>query len=217
MNGLRLSSTLVLLVLAAGCGGAHTGTPAASTPTSSGATPPTTTASTSQAAETTGPGALTAEAQSAAAGDIPDNQVFLQFTNRHAGYSIRYPEGWLQRGAADAVTFADKNNLIRIVVSPGAHFTAASVRADVRALAAGATTVGAPHVKRVSLPSGRAYEVSYTTRSAPNPLTNKRVTLAVNRFYISRGAKHAVIDLGAPQGVDNVDAYRLIIQSFRWR
>jgi len=31
-------------------------------------------------------GALSAEAQSAATGDIPDNQVFLVFHNRSAGY-----------------------------------------------------------------------------------------------------------------------------------
>jgi hypothetical protein len=27
----------------------------------------------------------------------------------------------------------------------------------------------------------------------------------------------AVVDLGTPRGVDNVDAYRLMIQSFSWR
>jgi hypothetical protein len=25
-----------------------------------------------------------------------------------------------------------------------------------------------------------------------------------------------VVDLGTPEGVDNVDAYRLMIESFRW-
>ena len=30
-------------------------------------------------------------------------------------------------------------------------------------------------------------------------------------------ASVAVVDLGTPQGVDNVDAYRLMIESFRWR
>ena len=48
-----------------------------------------------------------AEAQSAATGDIPDNQVFLTFHNRNAGYSIQYPEGWTQRGNANDVTFED--------------------------------------------------------------------------------------------------------------
>ena len=68
-----------------------------------------------------------------------------------------------------------------------------------------------------SLPSGRAVKVVYSTRSTPNPVTGKRVTLVVDRYYVARGGKLAVVDLGTPQGVDNVDAYRLMIQSFRWR
>ena len=45
------------------------------------------------------PSALQAEANSAATGDIPDNQVFLVFRNATAGYSMKYPEGWAQRGS----------------------------------------------------------------------------------------------------------------------
>jgi hypothetical protein len=37
------------------------------------------------------------------------------------------------------------------------------------------------------------------------------------RYYLARGGKTAVVDLGTPVGVDNVDAYRLMIESFRWR
>ena len=62
-----------------------------------------------------------------------------------------------------------------------------------------------------------AIKVVYTTRSAPNAVTGKRVTLTVDRYYLERGGKVATIDLGTPVGVDNVDAYRLMIQSFRWR
>src|SRR5204863_8221209 len=60
-----------------------------------------------------------AEAQSAATGDIPDNQVFLTFHNRNAGYSIQYPEGWTQRGNANDVTFEDKDNTIHVSVASG--------------------------------------------------------------------------------------------------
>jgi hypothetical protein len=34
---------------------------------------------------------------------------------------------------------------------------------------------------------------------------------------LASGGKRAVVDLGTPKGVDNVDAYRLMIQSFRWQ
>jgi hypothetical protein len=145
--------------------------------------------SSKQAAPTTGPGApaaLQAEANSAAAGDIPDNQVFLTFRNRAAGYSIKHPEGWEQHGSGKRVTFRDKNNIVRIVVEQGP-------------------------------PPTKAKKTVYSTESAPNAVTGKRVTLVVDRYYLSHAGKVAIVDLGTPQGVDNVDAYRLMIQSFRWR
>ena len=49
------------------------------------------------------------------------------------------------------------------------------------------------------------------------PVTGKRVTLVVDRYYLCARRQEAVVDLGTPQGVDNVDAYRLMIESFRWR
>jgi hypothetical protein len=61
------------------------------------------------------------------------------------------------------------------------------------------------------------WKVTYTTESAPNPVTGKRVTLLVDRYYLARNGKEAIVDLGTPKGVDNVDAYRLMIESFRWR
>jgi hypothetical protein len=39
----------------------------------------------------------------------------------------------------------------------------------------------------------------------------------VDRYYFWQGGKVAVMDLGTPQGVDNVDAYRLMSESFAWK
>jgi len=44
----------------------------------------------------------------------------------------------------------------------------------------------------------------------------KRVTLVVDRYELAANGKKATVDLGTPKGVDNVDAYRLMIESFRW-
>src|SRR5690242_14881161 len=117
---MRARSTRALAVVAsaaaltAGCGGVSkptVATTAVGTSTASAAQPTTTTApSTAQ------PGALQAEANGAAAGDIPDNQVFLVFTDRAAGYSLKYPEGWAQQGTGGHVTFRDKNNIVRVDV-----------------------------------------------------------------------------------------------------
>ncbi|MHB8469564.1 MAG: hypothetical protein ACYDCH_07415 [Gaiellaceae bacterium] len=198
---------LALAAAAAGCGSSSTTHPAA-------APAGTTTASTTPPA--TAAGAFTAEAQAAAAGDIPDNQVFLAFRDA-AGYSIRYPEGWLQRGSGPNVTFQDKSNRIRIVVGSGPAFTATSVKADLAALASTNASFRATAPTAVALPAGPAFKVSYSTESAPSPVTDKRVTLAVDRYYLAKGGRRAILDLGAPKGVDNVDAFRLIVSSFRWR
>jgi hypothetical protein len=45
------------------------------------------------------------EANATAAGDIPDNQVFLVFKNSTAGYSMKYPKGWARQGSGKRVTF----------------------------------------------------------------------------------------------------------------
>lgn len=206
-----LLSSLALGTVAAGCG-------SSSKPRAATKAAKTTTAASTNMTTTPPPaaGALTAEAQSAAAGDIPDNQVFLDFRNAAAGYSIQYPEGWLQRGRGQNVTFQDKNNRIRIIVSDGPAFTAALVRADLKAVESANASFQATPPSSFALPAGPALKVSYSTESAPNPVTNKRVTLAVDRYYLSKGGKRAIVDLGAPKGVDNVDAFRLISRSFRW-
>src|SRR5947208_15828811 len=83
------------LALAAGCGSSGSATSSRSSGSS--------------------PAALSAEAQSAASGDIPDNQVFVTLHDTTAGYSMQYPEGWVQAGSGADVTLRDKNNLVHIV------------------------------------------------------------------------------------------------------
>jgi len=162
----------------------------------------------------TGPGALQAEANAAATGDIPDNQVFLVFANARAGYSMKYPEGWAQQGSGHAVAFRDKNNIVRIDVRAGSPPTKASVQSAVAALP-GAHIVAAPQA--MSLGGHPAFKIVYSTESAANAVTGKRVRLVVDRYYLWTTGRRAVVDLGTPQGVDNVDAYRLMIESFRWK
>jgi hypothetical protein len=204
---------LAVIVLLTACGGSSHEAAPATTATQGPAT-----AATSTASPTTtsagGPGALQAEANAAAAGDIPDNQVFLVFRNGAAGYAVRYPEGWAQQGASRRVTFRDKNNIVRIVVVRGAAPTKASMNADVARLH-GARIRQAPQAMTIS--GKPVFKVVYSTTSAPNPVTGKRVTLVVDRYYVwTSGRRVAVVDLGTPEGVDNVDAYRLMIESFRW-
>jgi hypothetical protein len=69
----------------------------------------------------------------------------------------------------------------------------------------------------VALQGLPAVKVTYSTLSAPNPVTGKSVKLTVDRYVVAHNGVVAVVDLGTPVGVDNVDAYRLMIESFRWR
>jgi hypothetical protein len=210
MNRLGLAAVpLVVLSLAAGCGGSGGGKGAAPSAATTSATP----APATRSAPAAGPSALQAEANAAAAGDIPDNQVFLTFHDALGGYSMKYPEGWAQQGAGLHVTFRDKNNIARVVVARGTSPTKASVAAELARLR-GAQTQALPRAMTIS---GRpAFKVVYSTESAPNGVTGRRVKLVVDRYYLWKTGRRAVVDLGTPVGVDNVDAYRLMIESFRW-
>jgi hypothetical protein len=143
-------------------------------------------------------GATTAasEAAAAAAGDIPDNQVFLTYVSKRQGYSIKYPEGWARSGTDANLTFRDKNNVVHIRVAPGAK-----VPRNGETTTAGGNTV---------------VKVVRTATGAADPVTGKRLKLTFDRYYVPGPGKHAVVELGAPVGVDNVDAYRLMIESFKW-
>lgn len=214
MPFIKKSSLPYLLIGAAllsGCGSASkpgTGAPVGA---------PVGASSTQTAAGSSGQaGALSGEAGSAATGDIPDNQAFLVSTNRAAGYSIKYPEGWTQSGSGRDVTFRDKNNIVHVVIATGAAPTPASVGAQLNALRSANPSLSFRAPRPIRLGSGPAVKAAYTTESAPNQVTGKRVTLVVDRYELAHRGQVATVDLGTPRGVDNVDAYRKMIESFRW-
>jgi hypothetical protein len=204
----RTSSLLLVCVFLVACGSKKAQAPATTTAPAPAVT--TTTATTTTATTTGGPGALQAEAAATSAGDIPDNQVFVVYTGK--AFTMKFPEGWAQSGNADNITFRDKNNIVRIVVVPGGAPTAGSVKHELATLK-GAQSSGRPAT--VTLNGLPAVKVTYKTTSAPNPVTGKRLTLTVDRYELAKNGKRAIVDLGSPVGVDNVDAYRLMIQSLR--
>jgi hypothetical protein len=164
-----------------------------------------------------GAGALAADANSAATGDIPDTQVFLTYHNRAGGYSMSYPEGWAIKENGGNVTIAEKNNLLHVVVEKGATPSITSISAALQRLKKANKSLTFTVPSFVRLPAAPALEATYTTRSTPNPVTGKSVLLVVDRYELGHNGKVAVVDLGTPKGVDNVDAYRMIINSFRWK
>ncbi|HWF36684.1 MAG TPA: hypothetical protein VG295_14990 [Solirubrobacteraceae bacterium] len=199
-------ASALLAVLVAGCGSSSSSNPGATnTHTSSGS------------AAAPAAGALSADATSAATGDIPDNQAFLTYRNPVEHYSMSYPEGWALKGSGRDVSFTDKNNVVHIIISTAPAPTPAAVAADLTRLKHANSTLTFTPPTTIALKSGSAVKATYTTRSAPNPVTGKSVLLIVDRYELSRAGKHATVDLGTPKGVDNVDAYRRMINSFTWR
>ena len=188
---------LAVAVIVAGSGCGYGRTSPSPSPTVAAPSTTTATVSTRRGAGTTGAGVLQAEATATSAGDIPDNQVFLVFHDAGAGYSIKYPEGWAQQGSGGSVTFRDKNNVIRAEVSAGAAWTPTRVRADVRALK-GAQVQSPP--RKITFSGQPVFKVVYRTVSAPNPVTGKRVDLSVDRYYLWKHGRRAVLDLGMPRG-----------------
>jgi hypothetical protein len=161
--------------------------------------------------------ALAADARSAATGDIPDNQNFLTLKEPRLRVSMLYPEGWTVKTSGSGVTISDNNNLVRISVVTGSAPTPSSVQASLAALRSSTPGLTSGTAQAISLQSGRAIKATYTTESAPNPVTGKRVKLTVDRYELGHGGRVATVDLGTPVGVDNVDAYKRMIESFRWQ
>jgi hypothetical protein len=197
---------LAAMLAISACGSSSSSSTASSTSASAGAT---------TAPE--GGAALAADAKSAATGDIPDTQSFLTLNAHQLRVSILYPEGWTVREASSGVSIADKNNLVRIALSSGPGPTVASVQAQLSTLRSSTPGLTVGPTQTVTLKSGPAVKATYTTKSAPNPVTGKQVTLAVDRYELGHAGRVAIVDLGTPVGVDNVDAYKRMIESFKWQ
>jgi hypothetical protein len=202
---------LAALLVAAGCGSSSSSSSSSSSTAASSSSP--------AARGTTAPEggtALAADAKSAATGDIPDSQNFLTLKTQHLRISMIYPEGWTVQEGSSGVSITDKNNLVRIALSQGAAPTTAAVQAQLAALKRTTPALSTGTVKTITLKSGPAVKATYTTQSAPNPVTGKQVTLMVDRYALSHGGRVAIVELGTPTGVDNVDAYKRMIESFKW-
>jgi hypothetical protein len=208
MIAVPLASILTLVLALGGCGG--------NSRNETGSAPAPQTEAQSKSAAASPEAETPSEAESAATGDIPDNQVFLTFNNRSAGYSIRYPEGWARRGSAGDVTFQEKGNVIHIVVVKGGGPTPSSAVAELERVRQSDPTVKVGRPERLTIAGAPVIKVTYTRLSTPDPVTGKRLPLTIDRYIYTHGGKVATVDLGTPVGVDNVDAYRLISRSFRW-
>jgi hypothetical protein len=196
------------IAVAAGCGGATAG------PATPGGQASPTQAPSSSAAPAAGP-----TPEISPAGDIPDSQVFVPFDAPDRTFSVSVPQGWARTADGAATVFSDKFNSVRIeqATVTGPVDVAAVRSRELPRLATSVAGYAPGDVRRVDRPSGPAVLATYSAASAPNPVTGKSVSEAVERYSFWRGDREVVLTLSGPTGADNVDPWRKITDSFRWR
>ncbi len=149
------------------------------------------------------------------AGDIPDTQVFVDYSA--GGYTVQVPEGWARTDAGGTTSFTDKYNSIRIDTAavPSAP-TVQTGQAELAAIGSAATGFAPGEVKTVQRPAGSAVLITYQADSAPNEVTGKVVADAVERYEFFSAGTEVILTLSGPAGSDNVDPWRTVTDSLRW-
>jgi hypothetical protein len=151
-------------------------------------------------------------------GDIPDNQAYVRFQPAGASASVKVPEGWARSQAGGAVTFTDKLNHIGIqeVTAPVALTVRDARQTEVPKLAKTVGGFQAGKVTSVTRPAGQAIRITYLAKAAPNPVTGKAGTDAVERYVFFHKGHELVLTLSGPKGADNVDPWKIVTGSVRW-
>jgi hypothetical protein len=116
------------------------------------------------------------------------------------------------------VTFTDKLNSISLAETALAKpRTVASTRSvDVPALRTSVSKFSLTDITTFSRPGGSGVLVTYLADSAPDPVTNKVVRDAVERYSFWKNGQQVVVTLSGPQNADNVDPWATVSGSFRW-
>lgn len=152
-------------------------------------------------------------------GDIPDDQVFVRYAPAGAGFSVKVPEGWSRTRAAGAVVFTDKLNAVRLESAAAkAPLTVAEARrTELPKLAASVKGFKPGSVTTVSRSGGKAIRITYGATAAPDPVTGRTGRNAVERYVFLHAGREAILTLSGPKGADNVDPWRIVSDSVRWR
>jgi hypothetical protein len=188
---------------------AITAIPGSSAVAASPSAPPAAKPSPSDAAATEPPGGTTS-------GDVPDNAVFLTYKGANPGFSIQYVEGWQVTPRGDGVIIKDKDSSETVAITAAPADVAAFVAStDLPALQ------GQPGFKlikqdTVKAGSSKYVHLAFHLTSPPDSVTGKQVPQTVDRYYVPGPNGLAVVSLATPDGVDNVDAFRQMIESFTW-
>jgi hypothetical protein len=149
-------------------------------------------------------------------GDVPDNAVFLTYRGGNPRFTIQYVEGWQVAPAPDGLVIRDKDSSeVVSIVAPQADVASYVGLTDLPALEA---QPGFKPGKQdtVTIRGTRYIHLVYHLPAPADPVTGKKVPSTVDRYYVPGPNGLAVVSLSTPDGVDNVDAFRQMIESFHW-
>lgn len=151
-------------------------------------------------------------------GDIPDTQVFIDYVAPQ-GFTLKVPEGWARSDRTDGASFVDKLDGVVVSVSkadaaPTPSSTKTSYLPELEKTERAVKVTG---IKAVKLPAGPAVRIAYTSNSEPNAVTSRQVRLENERYLYFKGGNLVTLEFYAPKGADNVDQWRMMSNSFRWK
>jgi hypothetical protein len=150
-------------------------------------------------------------------GDIPDNQVFVTYSATPGNYSFDVPEGWARTIDGSNVRFIEKFDGISVTLAPSSAAPAAAATDPlVQAQIESQRAFKSGEITKVKLPAGEAVQITGSANSDPDPVTGKQVRLEEEIFLFYQKGTLAAVRLWAPQGADNVDQWKRMIESFRW-
>jgi hypothetical protein len=207
-----------MLALLAACSSSKTAqpVPASASASASAATSTTSTTDPSTTAATVNPN--TPEPN--AAGDIPDNTVYVSFAFSGGPFSVTLPEGWARTDSNGSTTFTDNFNSAQLLATASTSTSAPTEQSardsEVSAIQSSSTNFQLDNVTTVSRKGGTAVLITYKADSAPNAVTGKVRPLAIERYEFWQNGREGVIVLSGPVGADNVDPWRTISDSFAW-
>lgn len=224
------TAAVLLACIAAACS-------ATRAPATTAATPPTPTGTahhSTKPSHSTVPAESPVPAESNPPGDIPDNTQFIPYHSIEGHFEVKVPEGWSRRTTKSGVSFTDKLNTISATWFPiGSAPTARSATSDdVPMLRRSEPAFRMQHIITcapsctipystgpidVNLTSADAVVITYESNSRPNAVTGKQYRDENLRFEFFHQGEEAAITLSGPVLADNVDPWRLVADSFRWR
>jgi len=206
-------SAAALTAILAGCGSG--GSNPASQPTKA-STQPAAAGSTKQAGQ---PSQAPVPAESNPPGDIPDTTVYVPFTSAAGHLTLTVPEGWSRKQTVNSSTFTSNLNSISLTwqLMKTAPTVSTARGTTVPALRHAALAFRLQSVRSVTLHGSRAVEIVYRVNSRPNAVTGRQYRLVIERFEFFDNGRAAVLSLSSAVGSDNVDPWRIVSESFRWR